>query len=83
MAVPIYEITEAVQSQIRQAQARYTNFELGLPNPLDHTATDYFKEILLQLEEEIDRVRGAMVEMDTAVTQGREKNAIVRDLMLS
>ncbi len=82
MAVPIYEITDAVNSQIRQAQARYSNFELGLPHPGDQSATDYFKEILLQLEEEIDRVRGAMVQMDRNTTMS-PLSAVIRDLMFS
>ena len=76
-------ITQAVNDQLRQAQARHSNFEMGLPAPGDNTAVDYFERIRTQLEYESARVRVAQREAVLAVRRGREALAIGRDSELS
>ena len=56
----MYGITDAVDQQIRQAQARHGNFVNGIPNHRDNAATDYFERIQTELEFEQARVRVAM-----------------------
>lgn len=72
----MYGITEAVNDQIRQAQARHSNFEMGIRNHRDSHATSYFESIALQLEEEAARVRNAMNDATIAVRLGRERHGI-------
>jgi hypothetical protein len=52
-------ITSAVAYEIRQAEARATNFNLGLPSSGDVSAVDYFIQIEARLEAELERVRFA------------------------
>ena len=49
-------ITQAVNDQLRQAQARQSNVEMGLPAPGDNTAVDYCYRILTTLQKETARV---------------------------
>lgn len=56
----MYGITDAVDDQIRQAVARYTNFENGMASHGDSTSTEYFERIAAELEDEAFRVREAM-----------------------
>lgn len=56
----MYGITDAVDDQIRQAKARYSNFENGMAYHGDSTSTEYFERIASELEDEAFRVREAM-----------------------
>lgn len=56
----MYGITDAVDDQIRQAVARYTNFENGMNSTGDRTSTEYFQYVARELENEAARVRSAM-----------------------
>lgn len=56
----MYGVTDVVDDQIRQAVARYTNFENGMANHDDSTSTEYFERIAAELEDEAFRVRMEM-----------------------
>jgi len=77
------QVTDAVSNEIRRANARLSNFEMGLPAPGDESATAHFERIIAQLEVESIRVTTAMNEQEDAVRRGREALAIGRDSMLS